>query len=374
MKLNEYISSMKQIKVSQKKKEEIWNELIQKESIIKQPFFKKTIFRFAMGAGIAFLLLFMLNQLPVLAEHNSRTLLQQVQELFQGFLGKEDNDMINQDMYNITGAVVDNVYYDENEHVRMEVLEQLSDGITVLLTIRYTALDEAGMQWLSNNTENEFLQQNFRIAPVIQDNDTISHGVNWIPDIKCLSELNKGCEWYFYVGMRADSLDYQTGKILFRYRMPEGEELQVPVPREIELEAESENLDFVAYKIAGQDDNSVCEVQYLYVSGLSFMVYGKKGGDWNNLPQEERWSSFTLIYEEEEEEVRLTAGDFGISDSAPKEENQYSDLIISGSFYKVEAHETEEGAALRTFDPDLIEQLVYYDAKGEHICQLIKEE
>ncbi len=72
------------------------------------------------------------------------------------------NKDIEQDIYH-------NVYAEEDEHIRMQIPEQFSDGACVYMDIVYEALDEKGAQWLK---ELDFIThpQRVRLTDLDEDN------------------------------------------------------------------------------------------------------------------------------------------------------------------------------------------------------------
>lgn len=374
MKLKEYRNSMSQIKVSHEKKEELWKELQSRElKQEKKHFYARVPFQIALGVGAFICIFLIMNHSVALAENSPEGIIRQVQEFFHGILKKEDNNIINQSNYSMTNIIEQNIYCDENEHVRMEVLEQLSDGITVLLTVRYTGLDEEGIRWISANTENGFLEKNSRIMPVFPDNDLEVYGVNYSSIIDNLPEMNTETERYFYVSMQASGMEYMSGKVVFRYRMPEdGDYFLIPSQKEVELDACSDALDFVVYEIKDNGEHPYCKLQYLYVSGLSYIIYGKVQEDYETEGGVPAWSlsDIGLLCEEGGEQSFLMNANFFVQNITPKEENRYSDIIYrSGSFYESEGYNI-----IKVFDPHTVRKLVFYDEDGEHMCDLIKLE
>lgn len=376
MKLEEYKNSMNQIKVSEEKKEELWDGLIRertRKERRKKRIFVSTPAWITVGMVTAVCVFLLMNRSITLAEYSPNGILQQLQEFFQGLLTTEDNHIVNQDDYSMTDLVEQNVYYDENSHVRMEVLEKLSDGVTVLLTVRYTGLDEEGIQWLATNTENGFIEQNTWIMPMFPDNDLETYGVNYTATIRCLQEMNTVTERYFYIEMRAASGEYKSDRVVFQYRMPEdGDRFLISSPREVELDAGTDAVDVIVYDIADKGEYPGYELRRLYVSGLSYVIYGKENEEYEK-PEEtnpQLQPEIGLICQMDGTEYFLTNTNFAGSPAAPREENQYSDIVIQGGVF----YETEESARIKTFNPNSLTKLVFYDESGEHICDLIKRE
>lgn len=374
MNLKEYRNSISQIQVSHERKKELWTELTSREpKKRKKSFFVKVSFRIALTVGTLVCIFLIMNQSVALAENSPGGIIQQVQEFFLGILKTEDNNIINQSDYNMTDIVEQNIYCDENEHIRMEILEQLADGMTVLLTVRYTGLDAEGIQWLSTNTENGFLEENFRIMPLFPDNNLEMYGVNYMSEINFLHEMNTDKEYFFTVELYASSREYMSDKIVFRYRMPEeGDDFLIPSVKEAELDASIGALDFVVYEIVDKGEHPACELRCLYVSGLSYAVCGKVKEDYEMAEEDDIWSlaDFGLLCKEgEDEELLMITNTFSAS-LIPREENQYSDIIIQGGVF----YESEEFTAIKAFDPNAVSKLVFYDENGEHTCDLIKLE
>ena len=119
MKLKEYRNSMNQIKVSHEKKEELWKELQSRELEQKKKHFNARVpFQIALGAGAFICIFFIMNHSVALAENSPGGIIRQVQEFFLGILKKEDNNIINQSNYSMTDIIEQNIYCDENDHVK----------------------------------------------------------------------------------------------------------------------------------------------------------------------------------------------------------------------------------------------------------------
>ena len=75
---------------------------------------------------------------------------EKMKALFGGYIGKDESVIKTDKIKDINDKVVTGIYCDENEDLRFEVLESLSDGMHVYMTVRYTALSENGKSWLDD--------------------------------------------------------------------------------------------------------------------------------------------------------------------------------------------------------------------------------
>ncbi len=371
MKLEDYKNCMRQLKVPPEKKEELWADLVNRNPVKRKRRYFVPL-RIAVCAGALLLLLIIVNRSDALAEHSPGGLLEQVQEFFHGLLATEDDPAMNQEDYKMMDLVERNIYCDENSHVRMEILEKLSDGVVVLMTVRYTGLDEAGLQWIAANTENGFIEQNTWIQPVFPENDLETYGVNYMPKINIMQDMDTVTERYFRVELYAASREYMSDRVVFRYRMPEdGVNVLIPSPKEVELNASTEDVDVVIYDIVDRGEYPGYELRRLYVSGLSYVIYAKKQeGEAPEGSDIRSRSEVGLICSENGEEYRLMNTNFAGSPAAPREENRYSDVVIQGGCF----YDTDQFESIRTFDPHSVKMLVFYDEEGEYTCDLIKLE
>ena len=276
----------------------------------------------------------------------------------------------------MTDSVSENVYLADDGHVRFEVLEKITDSVLTYMTIRYKAIDAWGMEWLGKNIENGRIEEALKADLVFPNNDTNRYGVNYGYYSDSLEDYNTEREQYFVFLLSAISGDYQSNKITLQYKMPDGIETA-------ELDV-GDGLKFVKYKLSG-DDNEYFSTDYLYASGLSFVVYGQlKDGvslaDITSMGWDGDNESVTFYYQEDgiEKCIRTDPGEMVHCWGNPKksEYNQYSNLLIASSSVLLRQEENESYDSvgrqipkIAAFRAESITKLVIKDQTGEHWYQ-----
>ncbi len=130
------------------------------------------------------------------------------------------------------------VYYDKDEHVEMTVEEVLSDMQTVRMVILYTALDEQGEEWLSQQLtqcgikgniygDDETIWYGFSVCPDMKPSVTGEYLVCWATPVRELEEYRTETERRFIVGMEADGDNWGSNNIFLYYMMTDYAETEV---------------------------------------------------------------------------------------------------------------------------------------------------
>ena len=189
--------------------------------------------------------------------------------IFSGFIGKDDNNVKFEEYPQVTEKLESNVLCDNAEHVRFEVLEQLTDGMYVLMTVRYTALDDEGQKWLDERFAVDGYSgdygPNLFLTPD-KEAGFVDQGGGGFSEIYDYGNEN---ERYFLLRGIVTSPDYIPGQeMLLRYPVDN----HTLHSKEIDLRKNC--LEFVSYKLVPEKEKNVhADIKELKVSGLSFAIY-----------------------------------------------------------------------------------------------------
>ena len=223
---------------------------------------------------------------------------EKVKSFFGGYIGK-DNESINlTETPDMEKKVEKDVLTDENEHLRFEILEQLNDGMMVIMTVRYTAKDDIGRKWLADHYVIENYgegkdktyfcrddSKNLKWKHSVEWDDTVQSYVEdnlslWLLPDKDLGFVDTGFgefrelyeyqsedERYFIVTMLMSSPDYLSSqKVLLRYPFMDSCKGITIIPN-------NNKNEFVSYKLFAEDENeNHTDIKSLRVSGLSFIL------------------------------------------------------------------------------------------------------
>lgn len=252
----EYREMQERLLPNEEKREEMWERIV-KASAENRKQKRGRYIQIRLISGIAAALLACVLFLPQigLADH--------INELIQTVFVKGTD--------NITKEVQKDLYSDEDQHVKMQIREMLSDGSCVYLGIRYQALDQEGREflvdpkWLAGNGVTS--DEPFLFWP---SQEYLKHGTGWNFNLEEIEEMRTDDERYYtyYLFESDDRFSFEDGEMPFQYAMSE-------VPghlKEGKIDIKS-NLDRVLYRLekkgAGSKEASPI---YLSVSKLSFRL------------------------------------------------------------------------------------------------------
>lgn len=253
----EYQKMQESLLPDPKKREEMWEGIV-KESIQnrkqrRRNYLKTGLISSTAAAALLACVLF-LPQIG-LADH--------INELIQSVFVKGTD--------NITKEVQKDLYSDEDQHVKMQIKEMLSDGSCVYLGIHYQALDQEGREflvdpkWLAGKGVTS--DEPFFFWP---SQEYLKHSTGWTFDLEEIEEMRTDDERYYtyYLFEEDDRFSFEDGELPFQYAMSE-------VPghlKEGKIDIKS-NLDRFLYRLekkgAGSKEASPI---YLSVSKLSFWL------------------------------------------------------------------------------------------------------
>ena len=253
--------------------EDVWvdNYIKQESKKIKTPIWIKAAASF-LAVMIVSGIILALN--PALA--------QKFKNVFGGFLGKENKNIDLSNAPELKKDIEKNVLVDENEHLRFEVLEKLNDGMMILMTVRYTALDDTGKKWLDESfVINEF--ENGRTTCFLRKSNDVHSEDNlsiWLLPDEILGFVDTGFgefkELYEYAGesertflvyvLISSPAHMDSQKILLKYPFMEDS-------KGMTVEEKTDENAFITYELSPADpEEKHKEVKMLRVSGLTFVV------------------------------------------------------------------------------------------------------
>lgn len=255
------------------KKEEMWGEILNTFEKRKKQKRVKLMKRSVIGSVTAAVLICML-MIPQIG------LAERIKYILNSFT--KDSK--------ISKEVQQDYYTDQDQHIKMQIKEMLSDGTNVYMGIRYTALDQEGVDWLSeqdvSNRGAKGEEQIFSYLPLEHE---IDYSIGYSEDVKERKELAADQERHFVYSYFESGDSSETGhkEQKFRYAMPTGYR-EISIPRK-------QNVEKILYQIKGKEtlENGYQPVS-LNVSKLSFQCllnWNPKG----NKTEEDRINAFNFI-------------------------------------------------------------------------------
>lgn len=199
---------------------------------------------------------------------------------FQGHLSRNPK---------LASNVEQNVFQDGDEHVSMEVCELLSDGYAACMTVKYTALDKEGREWLFSDIFQDVppmyreslhsfnLDDVLCIAPIGKESkdDILQNGYYKTKEIE--EERTKKSRMF---SLEYGSNDTGSNHLLLRYPL-------IGASREKALTAKNILKTYI-YALDGDGECNRVHFtpQYLRISAISYAVYGEEKGLYQNYDQD----------------------------------------------------------------------------------------
>lgn len=249
-----------------------------------------------------------------------------------------------------------NTYSDQDEHVKMQVKEMLSDGTSVFLGICYTALDQEGEQWVAQlDPHPEVVNglDDLMISGTSSEED-MDYSMGWGQNLEEQKELATEKERHFLFSYfnDGDASVAAQGNYSLRYVMPEGfKEFQV---------TRKSNMKKVLYQIEKKDVTTErFDPKYLQVSKLSFQLLLRKNAkfDLNEFDGLDSGKIAFVMRDGSKIIAELSSQNTPMKDSELMELVKGSPeeyIILSGQF-KGEGYDRGEVASLETINqPDQI--------------------
>nr|MDE6567205.1 DUF4179 domain-containing protein [Lachnospiraceae bacterium] len=243
----------------------------------------------------------------------------------------------------LASNVNQSVFQDGDNHVSMEVSELLSDGYATCMTVKYTAHDQEGREWLFGETFQDVppmyreLMHNFNlenvlhIVPIEED----SENKIWTSADFGTQEIEKEQT----KTSRTFSLEYNMSNISSKRYL-----LTYPLFGKSKKKALTVKnlLETYTYALDGEYSNANYTPKYLRISKIKFMVYGENHGVYQRtgsdtkLISEEEIDSATLYFKNRSplDLIENAVNYFYMGDIVPEDFNCNMDLLVlSGGFY-----------------------------------------
>ena len=191
----------------------------------------------------------------------------------------------------ITDAIDNAVYSQSDEHILMSVDELLSDGIVANMTVRYTALDKDGEEWLANFTPHQNSGPNHLSLKPYMPN-TIEYGTNFSYGMQELTEQATKTERLFLLEFVAASRDYYADTAVFTFPMTDGQQKE-------KLDVTG-NLPIRSYTLHAEEAASEYYTPtYIEISPMSYVIYAKNHGVFERAADGESYWERWLLPDEE---------------------------------------------------------------------------
>ena len=322
---------------------------------------------------------------------------EKIKSFFGGYIGKDNKNINLTETPDMENKVEKDVLTDENEHLRFEILEQLNDGMMVIMTVRYTAKDDIGRKWLADHYVIENYGEGKDKTYFCRDDSEYSkwkHSVEWddtvqsyvednlslwlLPDrelgfvdtgfggFRELYEYQSEDERYFVITMLMSSPDYLSSqKVLLRYPFMDS-------CKGITIIPDKNNSEFVAYKLLAEDENEKhTDIKSLRVSGLSFIL----DSDNTDFPvNSENMAEQIEIHTEESEENYICTLVGYKSLISSQSSNNSSGTVYNGYFNKhgEKKNDFKEYEYFYSFDKKSVTKVIiaWYDGtKSVYKCE-----
>lgn len=265
-----------------------------------------------------------------------------VAEIRQAILSVRDVAVENGEEMILPQEIQNAVFCYEDENIRFEIAELLSDGQSITATAVYTAFNEDAREWLENQNMRFGTSENWcvTIEPYIEwaADDGRDYRVNYgISTEEIVENKNENQRW-FLVRTTASSADYTDFKGKLTFNTPSGKINEI-----IDIEG---NVDTKTYKLVSAEKASeYFEPVCIRFSKLSFTIYGMQNGVYTQI-RNEGGVKETWLFEEAMPTVEFVMADGSavpVQNGAmnpvyPFESNMYSDLVIASNEYNNEEH------------------------------------
>lgn len=311
-----YRSTFEKIKPTQEQSERI-REQIMEYSAKPEP--SKTYRRFHPGrvAAVAMIAVLVFST-TVFAD--------EVKDFFQGFLKNQNTAQ---------GYVEENVFTDSDDHVRVDVVELLSDEVTVQMTVKYEALDEEGEEWLNTAGINV---DALSIQPDFQGN-AAEYGTNYGSGCDELRDSRTSTTRYYYVSCVNSRWSETIHQGEFTYSLPDG--------KYTTLLDTSCNVPVYEYQLQAVNDE-VLSPYYtptrIRFSRLSYVVYGEqqeaaeeliaiRNEEFMSEAEEKEYVYKVSFVKEDGSEIAFRSGSCGIFNL--ETENEQDFLVASNELMNV---------------------------------------
>ena len=309
---------------------------------------------------------------------------------FTGTLDKSDNEYISYENKELSEYVQKDVFKGGNEHMEYEITEMLTDGANGFFIMKYTGRDDIGIKWIKEHSltlkdtagdygfdkhfENEVNEQIFEISPYIPDNNYKDHGINWsLGLIELIPEYCTDNEYYYSVSYDSSGIDYGTDALEITYTLCDDNaesikgKCTVPVVN---------SVPFTVYKLSGEQNDNY-SIDYLLVSGMSFILYGNcdrlqnQDGSFSRRDNEfwgfttknksdntlKRFFDITFVYDNDSFTATTDINCWGPNPAHPCDQNHESNLMFACGTFPIN-NEKYKCKRIMAFEPEGIKTVI----------------
>ncbi len=316
MKKSEYRKAVEMIKPDEGVKEVIWEEIVNEntELVKKSSKVRKGCVWGYVGAALVLICVVGVSA-PVVASEIRSLILRETPSYEP-----------------LSDAIETSVFTKSDEHIQVTVEELLSDGVVVDMTVKYTALDEIGKQWLAA-FEVGSDQYIFSINLKPHMSNTIEYGVNFSYGTVELKDRATETERVFLVGLQTSGRTYSDNLGVFTFPLTETTETTM-----LDI---SGNVEIRSFQLQGEGVASEYYTPtYIEISPMSFVIYANNHGVYERIQEGDYRKEKWLLPDEEidslEKNSYFVMKDGSVEQLPPgahnathsKPENMYSDVML----------------------------------------------
>lgn len=347
MKKEDYLKAIEQIAPDEETKNLVWEQLNHQKTEKKTTF---TVRKLCWGAAALALVCVAGVSAPAVASELKSLILRETPSY--GVLNE---------------SIETSVYSKADEHIMVTVEELLSDGVVVDMTVKYTALDETGKEWLAGleaNSDDTYIYS-VQLTPYMPN--TIEYGVNFSYGTVELKDMATETERYFLAKLLISGRTYKDNQGVFRFPLTETvESVMIDI---------SGNVEICSYKLEGEGVASdYYTPTFIEISPMSFVIYANNQGVYERIQDGDYHKETWLLPDEEIDslekksyfimkdgtKLQLPPGAHNATHAKP--ENMNSDLMLySTRFYEEENHTP------RLMNPDDFEAVVLNGVRFEFV-------
>lgn len=332
----EFQDGMNSILVDYESKEKVWSQLCEKQLQGERGFSLRKVFagnkiggKFSLWKAwtpvvVALLICVILVPGIVYAD--------EIVNYFRGHLSQSPD---------LASNVNQGVFQDGNKHVSMEVCELLSDGYAACMTVKYTAFDKKGKEWLFG----EIFQD---VPPQYREE---MHSFNLENVLHILPEKNENGTWASasYSTREIEQEQTKTSRVFsLEYNLDDEGSNRIRMTYPFYGKSKKKTLTVknplktYTYALAGTGRTSNYTPKYLRLSKIKYIVFGENHGVY-----QKNGSNYTMLSDEEIDSAKLYLKNNSALDLIenapgysfmgaidPDLSNYYMDLsVLSGEFY-----------------------------------------
>ncbi|MBP3238228.1 MAG: hypothetical protein J6M24_03930 [Lachnospiraceae bacterium] len=345
----------------------------------KSSFFKPAFAGFAAAIVLSIIVGTNFDHIKAFAEKIGRK--------FTGTLDKNDNEYISYEDKELSEYVQKDVFKGGNEHMAFEITEMLTDGANGFFIMKYSGLDDIGKKWIKEHSltlkdtakysnynksyENTVNEQLFEVSPYIPDKNYAEKGINWsLGHIELMPEYCTDNEYYYSVSYDSSGIDYGTDALEISYSLCDDNDESFMEKCTVQVE---KSLPFTVYRLSGKQNDNY-SIDYLLVSGMSFILYGKcdQIQEYYKLDNEfwgfpknrylpdgslNRHFDITFVYDNDSFAATTDINCWGPNPAHPCAQNHESNLMFACGTFPIKSEQYKHNP-IKAFEPEGIKTVV----------------